>query len=73
MYIDFRGGIRDPFTRLLFFDGRAYQPEVGQWITPRWEEVSRVLRAPYKIHMYRFKNNDPISPSTVDDDLMIGK
>ncbi|GIY38865.1 hypothetical protein CEXT_423561 [Caerostris extrusa] len=27
---------------------------------------------PYNIHMYRFKNNDPLSPGTVDKDLMMG-
>ncbi|XP_054706826.1 teneurin-m-like [Uloborus diversus] len=71
IYLDFWGSIRDPYTRLLFFNGRAYQPDVGQWLTPKWEDVSRVLHAPYNIHMYRFKNNDPLSPGT-EDDLMIG-
>ncbi|GFV84138.1 teneurin-m [Trichonephila clavipes] len=72
LYIDYRGGIRDPFTGFVFFEGRAYQPEVAQWLTPKWEAVARVLKAPYNIHMYRFKNNDPLSPGTIDEDLMMG-
>ncbi|KFM75263.1 Teneurin-1, partial [Stegodyphus mimosarum] len=72
LYVDYWGGIRDAFTQLLFFDGRAYQPETAQWLTPQWEDISRVLYAPYDIHMYRFKNNNPLSPAAAEEDLMMG-
>ncbi|KAG8184007.1 hypothetical protein JTE90_024464 [Oedothorax gibbosus] len=73
LYIDYSGGIRDPFTRLVFFNDRGpYQPEAGQWLYPRWEDIEKVLNAPYNIHPYRFRSNDPLSVYHGEEDLMMG-
>ncbi|XP_050525472.1 teneurin-m isoform X5 [Daktulosphaira vitifoliae] len=59
--VDFHGGILDPHTRLIYLDHKWYDPSVGQWITPDWEQLSSKLSYPTDIFIYRFKNNDPIS------------
>ena len=60
--IDFRGGIRDPTTGLVHFIGdRVYDPLVGQYLTPNWDQIESLVRTPERLHLYRFKNNDPIN------------
>jgi RHS repeat-associated protein len=60
--IDFRGAIRDPTTGLVHFvGGRVYDPLIGQWLTPKWDEIESLVKTPEKLHLYRFYNNDPIN------------
>ncbi|XP_043476119.1 teneurin-m isoform X2 [Leptopilina heterotoma] len=59
--IDFHGGLVDPNTKLLYLNKRLYDPIVGQWMTPAWEQMANELTTPTDIFIYRFKNNDPIN------------
>ncbi|UYV62055.1 TENM2 [Cordylochernes scorpioides] len=59
--IDFREGIRDTITQLIFYKGRAYDPLSSQWLTPNWEAIPELLMKPYNIHLYRFNGNNPIN------------
>ncbi|XP_050443334.1 teneurin-m isoform X2 [Adelges cooleyi] len=65
--VDFHGGIVDPHTRLIYLNHKWYDPSVGQWITPDWEQLSSRLSYPTDIFIYRFQNNDPISSSTAQN------
>ncbi|XP_046748396.1 teneurin-m isoform X1 [Diprion similis] len=65
--IDFHGGLLDPNTRLVYLNKRLYDPAVGQWMTPAWEQMANELTTPTDIFIYRFRNNDPInSKQTVE-------
>ncbi|XP_055389787.1 teneurin-a isoform X2 [Condylostylus longicornis] len=60
--IDFCGGILDQVTTLVHFaDGRVYDPLIGQWMSPNWEDVAERVITPTKMHLYRFNGNDPIN------------
>ncbi|XP_048512198.1 teneurin-m isoform X2 [Athalia rosae] len=59
--IDFHGGLLDPNTRLVYLKKRLYDPAVGQWMTPAWEQMANKLTTPTDIFIYRFRNNDPIN------------
>lgn len=59
--VDFHGGILDPNTKLIYINERLYDPEVGQWMTPAWEQLSTKLVTPTDVFIYRFHNNDPIN------------
>uniref|UniRef100_A0A1I8NSP3 Uncharacterized protein n=1 Tax=Stomoxys calcitrans TaxID=35570 RepID=A0A1I8NSP3_STOCA len=60
--IDFCGGILDQVTTLVHMaDGRVYDPLIGQWMTPNWENVAERIPTPTKMHLYRFNGNDPIN------------
>ncbi|KAK0093016.1 hypothetical protein PV326_000107, partial [Microctonus aethiopoides] len=60
--IDFHGGLFDPNTKLVYLNKRLYDPTVGQWMTPAWEQMANELTTPTDIFIYRFCNNDPINP-----------
>ncbi|XP_071453131.1 teneurin-m isoform X1 [Hetaerina americana] len=60
--VDFQGGLLDIHTGLVFINQRLYDPVVGQWITPAWEELANKLTTPTDVFIYRFHNNDPINP-----------
>ncbi|XP_028969053.1 teneurin-m [Galendromus occidentalis] len=62
--IDFLGGIRDPVTQLVFYGARPYDNLGIQWLTPNWEDVYTRVEQPHLIHLYRFRNNDPINVKT---------
>ncbi|XP_063233060.1 LOW QUALITY PROTEIN: teneurin-m [Bacillus rossius redtenbacheri] len=62
--VDFHGGLLDPNTGLVYLDKRLYDPTVGQWMTPAWEELANQLTAPTDVFIYRFQNNDPINPKS---------
>ncbi|XP_063907083.1 teneurin-m isoform X3 [Zophobas morio] len=65
--VDFHGGILDPNTKLVYINKRLYDPVVGQWMTPAWEQLATKLTTPTDVFIYRFNNNDPInSKSTID-------
>ncbi|XP_044730762.1 teneurin-m isoform X2 [Chrysoperla carnea] len=59
--VDFHGGLYEPNTRLVYLNKRLYDPIVGQWMTPTWEELATKLTTPTDIFIYRFQNNDPIN------------
>ncbi|KAK6625770.1 hypothetical protein RUM43_006069 [Polyplax serrata] len=60
--VDFHGGLLDPNTGLVYLKKRWYDPTVGQWMTPAWEELANQLTTPTDVFIYRFSNNDPINP-----------
>ncbi|KAG5882426.1 hypothetical protein JTB14_007052 [Gonioctena quinquepunctata] len=59
--VDFQGGILDPNTKLIYLNKRLYDPVVGQWMTPVWENLATKLTTPTDVFIYRFHNNDPIN------------
>lgn len=59
--VDFHGGILDPNTGLVYLNKRLYDPSVGQWMTPAWEQLANQLATPTDVFIYRFSNNDPIN------------
>ncbi|XP_055682330.1 teneurin-a isoform X2 [Lutzomyia longipalpis] len=60
--IDFCGGILDQVTSLVHMpNGKVYDPLIGQWMTPDWENVAERVPTPTKLHLYRFNGNDPIN------------
>ncbi|XP_018579833.1 teneurin-m isoform X3 [Anoplophora glabripennis] len=59
--VDFHGGILDPNTKLIYINKRLYDPAVGQWMTPNWEQLATKLTTPTDVFIYRFHNNDPIN------------
>ncbi|XP_017767897.1 PREDICTED: teneurin-m isoform X2 [Nicrophorus vespilloides] len=62
--VDFHGGILDPNTKLVYLSKRLYDPVVGQWMTPAWEQLATKLTTPTDVFIYRFQNNDPINPKS---------
>lgn len=42
-------------------NGKVYDPLIGQWMGPNWENVAERIAAPTKLHLYRFNGNDPIN------------
>ncbi|XP_038105737.1 teneurin-a isoform X4 [Culex quinquefasciatus] len=62
MPIDFCGGILDQVTSLVHMpNGKVYDPLIGQWMTPNWENVDQRISNPTRLHLYRFNGNDPIN------------
>lgn len=67
--VDFQGGIRDPLMNLIFYGDRVYDPLGAQWLVPDLDIVQHYLRSPYRLHLHRFHNNDPINPYKEKDHL----
>ncbi|TMW52843.1 hypothetical protein DOY81_002074 [Sarcophaga bullata] len=61
--IDFHGGLLDPHTKLMYTEGRLYDPTMGQWMTPLWEKLATEMSHPTDVFIYRYHNNDPVNPS----------
>jgi RHS repeat-associated protein len=59
--IGYHGGIVDPNTNLVYIKSRLYDPSVGQWMTPDWEELANQMVLPMDVFTYRFRNNDPVN------------
>lgn len=59
--VDFHGGLMDPNTHLVYIDNRLYDPSVGQWMTPHWEQLATQMTLPTDVFIYRFHNNDPVN------------
>ncbi|XP_076255670.1 teneurin-a transmembrane protein isoform X2 [Rhynchophorus ferrugineus] len=60
--IDFCGGILDQVTSLVHMpNGKVYDPLIGQWMSPLWEDVLDRVATPTQMHLYRFNGNDPIN------------
>lgn len=41
--------------------GKVYDPLVGLWMTPNWEDAFDRVQTPTKLHQYRYNGNDPIN------------
>lgn len=60
--IDFCGGILDQVTTLVHIgSGKVYDPLIGQWMHPQWENIVDRILTPTKMHLYRLNGNDPIN------------
>lgn len=42
-------------------NGKVYDPLIGQWMSPLWENVLERVPTPTQLHLYRFNGNDPIN------------
>ncbi|KAK0097057.1 hypothetical protein PV326_003445 [Microctonus aethiopoides] len=59
--VDFCGGLLDKVTSLVHMpNGKVYDPLIGQWMSPLWENVIERVATPTHLHLYRFNGNDPI-------------
>ncbi|XP_075213771.1 teneurin-a transmembrane protein [Lycorma delicatula] len=60
--VDFCGGLLDQVTSLVHMSGgKVYDPLIGQWMSPMWENVLDRVTSPRHLHLYRFNGNDPIN------------
>merc|ERR1719336_380001 len=59
--VDFHGGLLQSHTRLIHFGSRVYDPVLGQWLTPHWENMPLNIKSPFDLFVYRFMNNNPIN------------
>ncbi|XP_054267852.1 teneurin-a-like isoform X4 [Macrosteles quadrilineatus] len=60
--VDFCGGLLDQVTSLVHMSGgKVYDPLIGQWMSPMWEDVLNRVTNPRQLHLYRFNGNDPIN------------
>lgn len=47
-------------------NGKVYDPLIGQWMSPLWENVLDRVDKPMHLHLYRFNGNDPIDVRHTD-------
>ncbi|KAL7643035.1 UNVERIFIED_CONTAM: hypothetical protein RMT77_006324 [Armadillidium vulgare] len=60
--IDYCGGILETRTELVHMPGgRVYDPLIGLWLSPSWEEIPKSLMKPSHLSLYRFNGNDPVN------------
>lgn len=60
--VDFCGGLLDQVTSLVHMaNGKVYDPLIGQWMSPIWENLIERIHSPTQLHLYRFNGNDPIN------------
>ncbi|XP_043256177.1 teneurin-a isoform X2 [Colletes gigas] len=65
--VDFCGGLLDQVTSLVHMpNGKVYDPLIGQWMSPLWENVLDRVDIPTHLHLYRFNGNDPIDVRHTD-------
>ncbi|XP_033216143.1 teneurin-a [Belonocnema kinseyi] len=65
--VDFCGGLLDQVTSLVHMpNGKVYDPLIGQWMSPLWENVLDRLQTPTHLHLYRFNGNNPIDVHQTD-------
>ncbi|XP_050491043.1 teneurin-a isoform X4 [Bombus huntii] len=65
--VDFCGGLLDQVTSLVHMpNGKVYDPLIGQWMSPLWENVLDRVDTPTHLHLYRFNGNDPIDVRHTD-------
>ncbi|XP_044012987.1 teneurin-a isoform X1 [Aphidius gifuensis] len=66
--VDFCGGLLDQVTSLVHMpNGKVYDPLIGQWMSPLWENVLDRIASPTHLHLYRFNGNDPIDVGHADN------
>ncbi len=61
--MDFNGGLLDEHTRLVHYGDRVYDPLLGQWMVPAWEQLGgeEGITSPFQLFVYRYMNNNPIN------------
>jgi RHS repeat-associated protein len=61
--VDFNGGLLDEHTRLVHYGDRVYDPLLGQWMVPAWEQLGgeQGITSPFQLFVYRYMNNNPIN------------
>ena len=62
--VDFNGGLLEEHTRLVHFGDRVYDPVLGQWMVPAWEQLGqeeRGIESPFQLFVYRYMNNNPMN------------
>ncbi|XP_037803536.1 teneurin-a-like [Penaeus monodon] len=60
--VDYCGGLLETRTELVHMPrGRIYDPLIGQWLSPAWEDVPGSVLSPARLTLYRFNGNDPIN------------
>ncbi|KAG8307286.1 hypothetical protein J6590_024932 [Homalodisca vitripennis] len=60
--VDFCGGLLDQVTSLVHMSGgKVYDPLIGQWMSPMWNDILNRVTNPRLLHLYRFNGNDPIN------------
>jgi RHS repeat-associated protein len=60
--VDFNGGLLEEHTRLVHFGDRVYDPVLGQWMVPAWEQLGEDgIQSPFQLFVYRFMNNSPMN------------
>lgn len=42
-------------------NGKVYDPLIGKWMSPLWENVLDRVATPTHLNLYRFNGNDPIN------------
>lgn len=40
---------------------QVYDPVIGQYLTPDWENVLKHSDSPERLHLYRLNGNDPVN------------
>uniref|UniRef100_A0A1Y1LMI1 Tenascin-like protein n=2 Tax=Photinus pyralis TaxID=7054 RepID=A0A1Y1LMI1_PHOPY len=66
--VDFCGGLLDQVTSLVHMtNGKIYDPLIGQWMSPLWENVLERVAMPTHLHLYRLNGNDPINTRQTRD------
>ena len=63
--LGFHGGIEDSVSGIVVIDGEPYDSHLGQWMTPRWRSLLDGFRDHTAVHVYRFRNNDPVNPDSL--------
>lgn len=53
--------IRKVTSLVHMSNGKVYDPLIGQWMSPLWENVLERVATPTHLHLYRFNGNDPIN------------
>lgn len=48
-------------------NGKVYDPLIGQWMSPLWENVLERVPNPTHLHLYRLNGNDPINVELARD------
>lgn len=48
-------------------NGKVYDPLIGQWMSPLWENVIERVATPTHLHLYRFNGNDPIDVRHIEE------
>ncbi|KAF2364558.1 YD repeat [Trinorchestia longiramus] len=60
--IDYCGGLQDSQTELVHLPGgRVYDPLIGLWLNPQWENIADSLLQPQRLSLYRPNANDPLN------------
>lgn len=48
-------------------NGKVYDPLIGLWMSPNWENTVDRITTPTKLHQYRFNGNDPVNTHIINE------